>query len=422
MGVLGFAAAVPLALVFATLSRRLREAGIDRATIGFLSWILLAYAFKFAWAPLVDRARIPYLAQRLGQRRSWLVLAQAVVICGLAGMAFFDAQTGATALAVCALATAIASATQDIALDAYRVESVAPEPERQAPLAAAYQAGYRIGLLWAGAGALWIAELAAGSATGYDARSWSIAYGVMAASMLAGTAAVLLCPDTGPAGRARGSAPSGLVDEIVRSVLDPLADFFRRYRWHAITLLALVSTYRFANIVMGVMANTFYFDVGFTKAEVATISKFYGFAMTLAGLAAGGFLIPRLGLARMLYAAAIVSPASILLYSLIAERGASLLLLGLAISVDNFAEGVGGTVFITYLSGLTRQGFTATQYAALSSAAVLLPKLVAGFSGLIVERIGYAAFFNACAASGLVALVLVAIVLRTVPDQRFSKR
>ncbi len=407
MLVLGFAAGLPLLLIYGTLSFRLREAGVDRATIGFLSWVALVYAFKWAWAPFVDRFDIPVLGARLGHRRAWLLAAQCAVAGGLLCMARLDAQTQLPLLAASALFTAFAGATQDISLDAYRIES-AP-PELQGALAAAYQTGYRIGMIWAGAGALWLAARAAPTPAGYHPGAWAAAYGVMAASMIAGMLAVLATPyHAKPAPpRQDGASPPG--------ILAPFADLAHRYRRHALALLGLVATYRLANIVMGVMANPFYHDIGFTKDQVAAVSKIYGLAMAIVGGFVGGAMTARHGIGRMMWIAAAFSSASILLYAWLATRGADLTVLILAVSTDNFAEGIAGTVFIAFLSALTRSEYSATQYAALSSLTLLLPKFIAGFSGVAVDAVGYPAFFAACAASGGVALGFLWIVARVSP-------
>ena len=404
MMVLGFAAGLPLLLIYGTLSFRLREAGVDRATIGFLSWVALVYAFKWAWAPFVDRFDIPVLGARLGHRRAWLLAAQCAVAAGLLCMARLDAQTQLPLLAASALFTAFAGATQDISLDAYRIES-AP-PELQGALAAAYQTGYRIGMIWAGAGALWLAARAAPTPGGYHPGAWATAYTVMAASMVAGMLAVLATP--------YHARPVPATDAAV-GLLAPFADLVGRYRHHALALLGLIATYRLANIVMGVMANPFYHDIGFTKDQVAAVSKVYGLAMAIVGGFVGGAMTARHGITRMMWVAAVFSSTSVLLYAWLATRGADLTALVLAVSTDNFAEGIAGTVFIAFLSALTRSGYSATQYAALSSLTLLLPKFIAGFSGVAVDAVGYPWFFAACAASGGVALGFLWIVARVSP-------
>jgi len=418
MVLLGFGAGLPYLLVFGTLSFRLREAGVSLPTIGFLSWVALAYPFKWTWAPFVDRIAIPGLTARMGRRRSWLLVAQAAVAGGLFLMGRFDPQENLAALTACAIFTAVASATQDIALDAYRIET-APVP-RQAAMAAAYQTGYRVAMICASAGALWIAARAAGGVDGYSPAAWGMAYSVMAALALVGPLTVAWAPEARAGAALADGAP--VRSDARAGLLAPFADFFRRFGWYAVLILALVSTYRMANILMGVMANPFYHDIGFTKEQVAAVTKVYGLVMTLLGGMVGGALTLRVGIARMMWGAAAASSASILLYALLATRGPDLVLLMVAVSTDNFAEGISGTVFIAFLSGLTRQGYTATQYAFLSSATLLVPKFLAGFSGLAVNAVGYPVFFGACAASGLIALCLVWLTQRYVPPQRFSNR
>ncbi|MFT3718401.1 AmpG family muropeptide MFS transporter [Pseudorhodoferax sp.] len=404
---LGFSAGLPLLLVLGTLSFRLRGAGIDRTTIGYLSWVGLAYGFKWVWAPLVDRLPLPLLTRRLGRRRSWLLLAQGLVVAGLAGMALADPRGGLAPLVWCALLVAFGSATQDIALDAYRIESAAAE--RQGALAAAYQTGYRLAMIWAGAGALWIVAAARLGATGYENAAWTAAYLAMAASMAIGVLTVLLSAEPAP----RAFAPARSPAEWLRQTLvEPFADFFRRHGWDAALILALIAVYRISDVVMGIMANPFYVDLGFSEAEVATVSKVYGVAMTLAGAFAGGALAMRLGVLRVLMLGAALSAASNLLFAWMAGRGHDLVGLTLVVSADNLAGGIASAAFIAYLSSLTNVQYSATQYALFSSLMLLLPKFVAGFSGRFVDAYGYASFFTGTALLGLPVLVLVALAAR----------
>jgi PAT family beta-lactamase induction signal transducer AmpG len=423
MLLLGFSAGLPLLLVFGTLSFWLREAGVDRTTIGFVSWVALAYAFKWAWAPLVDRLPLPWLTRRLGRRRSWLLAAQCAVAAGLVGMALTDPQAQLGALAAFALLTAFASATQDIALDAYRIES-APV-DKQAALAAAYQTGYRVAMIWAGAGVLWIAaRFDPGDAT-YEHAPWTIAYLAMALSMAVGMVTVLFAPEPQPSGPleptreesafaarlARIDAlPAGVRRPVVwlhGAAVSPFVDFIVRYRWHALLLLALIATYRVSDVVMGVMANPFYHDMGFTKDEVAAVSKVYGVVMTLAGAFVGGVLALRIGVLRTLFAGALLSAATNLLFAWLAMRGHDLAFLIFAVSADNLSAGIASSAFVAYLSGLTTVAYSATQYALFSSVMLLLPKFLAGFSGWAVDRFGYEAFFVGTAALGIPVLALV---------------
>ncbi len=418
MLLLGFAAGLPLLLVLGTLSFRLREAGIDRTTIGYLSWVGLAYGFKWAWAPLVDRLPLPVLTARLGRRRSWLLLSQAAIVAGLVGMAMADPRTQLQALVAFALLVAFGSATQDIALDAYRIESA--DADRQAALAASYQTGYRLAMIWAGAGVLWLAARAemaapvAGTAPGaaYQQAAWQLAYLVMAASMVVGVGTVLASPE--PARRALAPA-RGLAHWLREAVVEPFADFVRRYRWQAAIVLALIAVYRISDVVMGIMANPFYVDMGFTKDEVAAVSKVYGVIMTLAGAFVGGVLSLRLGVMRVLMLGAILSAASNLLFAWMAGRGHDVQMLVLVVSADNLASGIASAAFIAYLSSLTNISYSATQYALFSSIMLLAPKWLAGFSGQYVDAFGYAQFFAATSLLGLPVLLLVALASRVHP-------
>ena len=409
MFALGFAAGLPLLLVLGTLSFRLREAGIDRATIGYLSWVGLAYGFKWVWAPLVDRLPLPPLTTLLGRRRGWLLLAQAMVIVGLAGMAMNDPRAGLEPLVWCALLVAFGSATQDIALDAFRIESA--ESRKQAALAAAYQTGYRLAMIWAGAGVLWVAAWAEASAApataaGYQDGAWRTAYLVMAASMAVGVLTVLLSPE--PARRELPPAKNA-ADWLRSALVEPFADFIRRYRWQAALILALIAIYRISDVVMGIMANPFYVDMGFTKDEVATVSKIYGVVMTLVGAFVGGVLSMRLGVMRVLMLGAVLSAATNLLYAWLGTRGHDVSALVAVVSADNLAGGIASAAFIAYLSSLTNVSYSATQYALFSSMMLLLPKFIAGYSGAFVDAFGYQMFFTATALLGVPVLVLVAL-------------
>jgi PAT family beta-lactamase induction signal transducer AmpG len=547
MGFLGFSAGLPFLLLFGTLSFWLREAGIDKSTIGHMSWVGLLFAFKWVWAPLVDKVRLPLLG-RLGQRRSWLLLAQGLAIAALVGMALNDPQQRLDMTVYLALALAFASATQDIALDAFRIES-APTAE-QGALAATYQAGYRLAMIWAGAGVLWLAAradtqpaaaqltctmqegfwqlwqsqpsaglqsaaLAASpantvaaavktAAVVYDASVWRFAYLVMAASMGVGVLTVLFSPEpaqrdaaknqaqydsllahtsqigvpvwgiaafvslalavammlAGAAGAAwwqalaraigspsawlaglgvlavglalgnvgarykpaAGSAQQRALAWTQASFVAPFADFLRRYGWHAVVILALIAVYRISDIVMGVMAGPFYVDMHFTKTQVASVTKIYGVAMTVAGAFVGGALTTRFGVLRMMMLGAILSCLTNLLFAWLWGWGAgagpelacrNVWGLTLVVSADNFASGLASAAFIAYLSGLTSTQYSATQYALLSSMMVLLPKTIGGFSGEFVDAYGWGNFFTATALLGLPVLLLVALAARS---------
>jgi PAT family beta-lactamase induction signal transducer AmpG len=407
---LGFSAGLPLLLVLGTLSFWLREAGIDRTTIGHLSWVGLAYGFKWAWAPLVDRMPLPVLTRVLGRRRSWLLLSQLVIMGALAMMAFTDPKLALSPVVWSALAVAFASATQDIALDAYRIES-APT-ERQAALAATYQTGYRLAMIWAGAGVLWIAARAeVANAALYQHQAWQTAYLVMAASMLVGVVTVLLSPEPAHA----TLAPARNIAQWLQDALvAPFADFLGRYRWQAVLILGLIALYRISDVVMGIMANPFYVDMGYTKDEVAAVTKVYGVIMTLVGAFIGGVLSMRVGVMRVLMLGAILSAASNLLFAWLSGHGHDVTALVFVVSADNLSSGIASAAFIAYLSSLTNVQYSATQYALFSSLMLLLPKFIAGFSGQYVDAFGYGHFFAATALLGVPVLVLIWLAGRVV--------
>jgi MFS transporter, PAT family, beta-lactamase induction signal transducer AmpG len=413
---LGFAAGLPLLLVLGTLSFRLREAGLDRTTIGYLSWVGLAYAFKWCWAPLVDRLALPGLS-RLGQRRSWLLLSQVLVMAGLVGMALADPRQSLGPMVGCALLVAFASATQDIALDAFRIESA--QAQRQAALAAAYQTGYRLAMIWAGAGVLWLAARAEvamgasvavpGTAEQYQQAAWSSAYLAMAACMMVGVFTVLCSREPAP----RELPPARNAAQWLRGAfVEPFANFFARYRWQAALILALIGVYRISDVVMGIMANPFYVDMGYTKDEVAAVTKVYGVVMTLTGALVGGVLSLKLGVMRVLMLGALLSAASNLLFAWLGSKGHDVSALIWVISADNLSSGIASAAFIAYLSSLTHVQYSATQYALFSSMMLLAPKWLAGFSGQYVDAFGYTQFFTATALLGLPVLLLVWLAAR----------
>ncbi|MDP2417237.1 MAG: AmpG family muropeptide MFS transporter [Hydrogenophaga sp.] len=418
MFALGFSAGLPLLLVLGTLSFRLREAGLDRTTIGYLSWVGLAYGFKWCWAPLVDRMPIPLLTRLMGRRRSWLLVSQLAIMASLVGMALADPRSQLTLVVWCALAVAFASATQDIALDAFRIESA--DVRHQGALAATYQTGYRLAMIWAGAGVLWLAaraEVAPAVATAgvvgpgvlYQQAAWTTAYLVMSASMLVGVLTVLFTRE--PVRVAL--APSKNAAEWLRSALvEPFADFLKRYGKHALLILALIGVYRISDVVMGIMANPFYVDMGYTKDEVAAVTKVYGIIMTLVGAFIGGALSLKFGVMRVLMLGAVLSAASNLLFAWLAGHGHDVTALIAVISADNLSAGVASAAFIAYLSSLTNVTYSATQYALFSSMMLLAPKWLAGYSGAFVDAYDYATFFTATAFLGVPVLVLVWLATR----------
>lgn len=420
---LGFSSGLPLLLVFGTLSFWLREAEVSLTDIGYMSWVALAYGFKWLWSPLVDRLPLPLLSALLGRRRSWMLLSQILVMVALVGMGMSDPRLSLSHLALFALLVAFASATQDIVIDAFRIESA---PERlQAAMAAAYMTGYRLAMILAGAGALALAAWF-GSDTGYSQRGWQLTYFIMAACMSVGVITTLLChephtdlkrqSDEQAACKQRlmnqGCSPAlaALGAWCIESIWRPFSDFFERYGKTALLILALIACYRISDVVMGVMTNSFYVDLQFSKTEVATITKVYGVIMTLVGASLGGVLVMRFGTLRILLVGALLTASTNLLFSLLGQVGHNIWLLTVIISLDNLAAGIATAAFVTYLSSLTNVAFSATQYALFSSIMLLLPKFLAGFSGTLVEQIGYSHFFIATALLGIPALCLIPIV------------
>lgn len=403
---LGFSAGLPLLLILGTLSFWLREAGIDRSTIGYLTWVGLIYAFKWVWAPLVDRLQIPFLTKLLGRRRSWLVFAQALIIVGLIGMSNLDPKLALHSMVWCALLVAFGSATQDIALDAFRIESA--NSDHQAALAATYQTGYRLALIWAGAGVLWLAaRVQVGS--DYDASAWQFAYLCMAASIGVGVLTTLLSTEPAPCELPKARNAKAW---LYQTLVEPFAEFITRYRWHAILILSLIAIYRISDVVMGIMANPFYVDMGYTKDEVAAVSKVFGVVMTLVGAFVGGVLTLRFGVLRILFLGAVLSAVSNLLFAWLANQGHDLHGLIWVISADNLSSGIASAAFIAFLSSLTNVRYSATQYALFSSMMLLLPKWLAGFSGVFVDHYGYQAFFYGTAIIGLPVLILIWATIR----------
>jgi PAT family beta-lactamase induction signal transducer AmpG len=404
---LGFSAGLPLLLVLGTLGFWLREAGIDRSTIGYLSWVALFYAGKWLWAPLVDRVPILFLTKRLGRRRSWLLFAQALIIFGLIGMATTDPKQNLEPIVWFALLVAFGSATQDIALDAFRIESA--KAQYQAALAASYQTGYRLAMIWAGAGALWLAARAETTTGVYLAEAWQFAYLCMALSIGVGVVTTLLSPEPQsvllPKARSAGQW-------LQQTLIQPFADFIGRYRWQAFLILGLIAIYRISDVVMGIMANPFYVDMGYTKDEVAAITKVFGVIMTLLGAFLGGLLTMRFGVMRVLFLGGVLSAASNLLFAWLSTRGHDLNGLVWVISADNLSSGIASAAFIAYLSSLTNVQYSATQYALFSSMMLLLPKWFAGFSGAYVDTFGYEHFFIATSLIGIPVLILITFAIR----------
>jgi len=475
----GVVAGLPLLLIFSSLSLWLREAGVERAAVTYFSWAALGYSFKFVWAPLIDVIPLPVLTRKLGRRRAWLLLSQLMVMLAIALMALVDpASQGLTLMALAAVLLGFSAATQDIVIDAYRIESAGKE--LQALMSASYIAGYRIGMLIAGAGALFLASYFGSSLGNYEFSAWQVTYLVMSGFMLIGIITTLVIDEPAVNQQIRPQAASdyaglfftfvvavsgfiaffasssalalqaklvvagwvlnanlaGVLVEMFRlalalgvavilamfclrfewvnkallkrSYIEPIQDFFRRYGWSlAWLLLALVGLYRISDIVLGVIANVFYQDMGFTKPQIATVVKTFGLFMTLLGGFLGGLLAVRYGVMRILMLGAILSAATNLLFMLLAGMGNEVWMLYVVISADNLSGGLASAAFVAFLSSLTNISFTAVQYAIFSSLMTLLPKMLGGYSGTMVDAIGYQGFFLATALMGLPVLLLI---------------
>ena len=416
---LGFSAGLPFLLVFSTLNARLADVGVETATIGFFSWLGITYSIKVFWAPVVDRLKLPVLNRLFGKRRSWILLAQAGIATGLYLMAAVDPLSAPETLALCGLLVAFSSATQDVAIDAYRIEIA--EERLQAALAATYIFGYRLALLVAGAGALYLAEF----------WSWQVSYQVMAALVGVGVLTVLVArePEVNHFAAAediadkvreeaarRGHLPprlAKLAGWFYAAVAGPFVDFFRRYKELAIVILVLVAVYRISDIAMGVMANPFYLDfMGFSKTQVADVTKVFGFFMTILGSMVGGVLVVRYGVRRILLAGAIMTAATNLLFVVLAQYPPDIKLLALVVSADNLSGGIANVALIAWLSSMTSASFTATQYALFSSLMTLPGKFLGGFSGIVVADFGYAQFFLVAGVMGVPAILLVLYIMR----------
>ncbi len=420
---LGFSAGLPFLLVFSTLSAWLAQAGISRGTIGLLSWVGITYSIKIFWAPVVDRIELPLLHRLLGRRRSWMLLAQLGMGLGLCGIALQDPAANLSALVWCALLVAFSSATQDIAIDAYRIE--AAELERQGAMAAAYQLGYRLGLIVAGALCLILAEL----------FGWSAAYAVMAALVAIGLITTLCIAE--PASSVDRSRPQaearavawleshahwprklrGVGAWIIGAVVCPFLDFFSRNGLRlGLGILCFVGLFRLTDITMGSMANPFYLDMNYSLMQIGGIAKFYGVLMTILGTIIGGVMVFRIGAVRSLMVGGVMVILSNLGFALLALQDApGLTGLALVISGDNLASGFAGCAFIAYLSGLTNSAYTATQYALFSSLFTLPGKIIGGASGYVSEALGWPGFFVYTSLLGIPALILIVWLSRQLP-------
>mgnify|MGYP003683348973 CR=1 FL=1 len=396
MTFLGFSSGLPFLLVFSTLTVWLTEGNVSRSTIGFFAWIGITYSIKVLWAPVVDSIPIPMLTKTVGQRRSWMLVGQIGVACGLVLMSVIG-PSDLLILSACAFLVAFSSATQDVAIDAFRIESA--DTEYQGAMSAAYVFGYRLALLVAGAGALYLAEY----------FSWTVAYIIMAALMLVGIITVVLVaePDRQSDAFTLELSVPGLRRWFSRAVTGPFVDFFSRNGKVAFIILLFIAVFRLSDIAMGIMANPFYLDMGYTKTEIANVAKVFGFFMSIAGSLICGVLVVKWGLMRPLFIGAVAVAVTNLLFASLSLMEPKVSYLAIVISADNISGGFAATAFIAYLSSLTNRAYTATQYALFSSLMTLPGKFISGFSGLVVDNFGYFEFFVVAAMLGIPAILLV---------------
>ena len=468
---LGFSSGLPILLVFSTLSVWLHKAGIERSTVTLFSWAGFAYAFKYLWSPLVDNFKISYF-QKFGHRRSWLLFSQIMIFISLLATSLTDPAKSIYLTAVTITFLAIFSATQDIVIDAYRIES-APQ-SYQGPLSSMYIAGYRLAMLVGGAGSLWLASYL-GVET-YKQSVWMIVYISMGALMFIGILTTLLSnePKVKRSYTSKNKQHTRFLLVILFSIisfiffysfldnpfsseyifkkfliaairiclcfllmsfiillfikikflskdsfekiyLNPIINFIKRYGKFAVSILILIGLYRIADVVMGVVANIFYLEKGFDVKEIATYSKFFGVFATILGGLLGGFFALRFGTMKALFLGALIAASSNLLFAWLAVSEANVSFLIAVITADNISSGFAGAAFVVYLSGLTSVKFTATQYALFSSLMLFIPKFIAGYSGSWVDVIGYANFFCVTALLGLPVLLLIIWLAKVAP-------
>jgi PAT family beta-lactamase induction signal transducer AmpG len=411
MLMLGFSSGLPFFLTGNTLGYWMRDEGTTLSAIGFLSWVGLAYSLKFLWAPIIDRMDAPGFG-RLGRRRGWMVASQLLVAVGLLGIASIGVTAGLAALGALALLVAFSSSTQDIVVDAWRIEA-ASDSDELGLLSSAYQLGYRTAILVSEAAILITASH----------FGWRISYAWMAVLMGIGVTASVFASEPLRAQEvyeSKTAAPLWTPRGFFDAVIGPFREFFRVYGWLAVLMLTMISFYQLPEYVMGPMANPFYHDLGLSKDAVGTIRASVGLVGTLCGIAAGGFSAVRFGYMKTLIFGVILKILVIANFATVAHAGPDLRVFGAVIAADNFGIGFAGVALVTYMSSLTSLGYTATQYALLSSAYTYIGKFAKGFSGLMVERLSagrplleaYGLFFIGAGLLGLPALILCVVLAR----------
>jgi len=403
---MGFSSGLPLALTGATLSLRLADLGVSLTAIGLFTLVRFSYSFKFLWSPLIDRLPIPLLTGRLGRRRALAI--QAALALAILWLGFIDPRADPWMAAFAAVLVAFFSASQDIVIDAYRIELLLPE--EQGAGAAATQWGYRFGMIASGAGALYAASFG----------GWSFAYALMALLMLVGMVTVWLTPEP-QVGRALEPIPGESAAErlrtwLSRAVVAPFLDLVHRNGASGLALILLFTVlYKFGEAIAGIMSNPLYVSLGFTKIEIATVAKIYGVAATLAGVAIGGVLVLRLGMFRALLVSGVLQALSNFMYILQVWVGHDVPMLALTIGTENLTNGMGSAAFVAYLSGLCNLSFTATQYALLSSLATMGTNVLSASGGYLADELGWVLFFLLSAVLTVPGLLLLVWIMRRQP-------
>ena len=407
---MGFASGLPLLLSGATLSIWLTEAGVTLTAIGLFALVGTPYNLKFVWAPLIDRVPLPYLSRKLGRRRSWMVAIQLGLMASIAGLGFSDPAIEPFVTAALALCVAFFSASQDIVIDAYRIEIL--DDDQQGAGAAMTQAGYRLGLIAAGAGALFLAE----------AVDWSVVYGAMAGLVLVGFVVALRAP--APAvSPAPDETDAGLTDRLKEAVVEPFREFFTRNSVAvAVTILAFILLYKLGDAFAGVMANPFYIKIGFTKTEIATVSKIFGVFATLAGVFIGGMAVKRYGVLPSLFVFGVFQMVSNLMFAAQAAIGPDVGFLYLTIGIENLSGGMGSSAFVAYLSLLCNTAYTGTQFALFTSFMAFGRTWLASMSGWLADQTDWVTFFVVSTGVALPGLILLLWMIKTLPMDRQAGR
>ena len=387
---LGFSAGLPFLLVFSTLQAWLKEANVENVTIGFISWVAITYTLKFSWAPFLDRFNLPFFNIFFGRRRSWLIFSQIMTGVSIFMLANITPNSENLLLfSFFAFLVAFFSATQDVALDAYRIEI--GKKEEQGILGASYQLGYRIALITSGAFALVIA----------DNYSFEISYKFLAALMMVGVFSTILAPE--PSETAKKLEIKGNL--LFALYIEPLRDLLLRHK-NAVLIIMLILLYRASDLSMAPMAMPFYKDIGFTLTEIAYVAKTFGVIMSIVGVIIGGILWKKLGGINALLFGSIMIASTTLMFFLMSINEKNMDLFIATIALDNFTSGFAGTLMIAYLSSLTNKAYAGLQYAALFGLLMIPGKILAGFSGLFQEAFGYSGLFLASAAIGIPAILI----------------